>query len=170
MSNLTISQALRHVARLKGRVAEGKTRIAASVTFRDDTPPAFAFAQVWEQLIKDRSELVRIESLLNVTNALTDVTLPDSRVVRLAEVVKTLQELKGHIDWLRTLQVLSQPTMIKHETRYSDEGRATEKIAYTCAFPEARRTNTVDLTQQLFDTLNDLVEKKNHETLLASLP
>lgn len=166
----TISQALRQIARLKGRVTEGKERVEASLTFRNDTPPAFQFAAVWAQLIADRSELTHLESLVAITNAQSIVTLPDSnKQVRLAEVVKTLQELKGHIGWLRALPVLSQGSMTKHETRYTEEGtRVTDKVEYTCAFPEATRAGAIDQTQQIFDTLNDLVEKKNHETLLIS--
>jgi hypothetical protein len=166
MSDLTISQALRNAARLKGKLAEYKTRAAAAVTFKSAEKPAYNFAETVKRIESTRLELIAIEARLAVTNAVTKIEF-GGKTMTLTYAVKLLQEHKGELAWLKSLVVRSAQSTNEEETVYvHGGGHQVKLIPMTCDLPEASRSDKVDDVQASFDALNDLVEKKNHETPL----
>jgi len=165
MPELTISQALRNAARLKGKLAEYRTRAAASVTYREDSKPAYDFTSMVAKAESAKNELVALESRVAITNALTHVE-HGGKQITLVQAVKILQELKGELAWLKTLPVRAAGTTQENEVVYMDDEHVTQKVPMVCDLPEAQRADRVDEVQAAFDALNDLVEKKNHETPL----
>ncbi len=165
MSDLTISQALRNAARLKGKLAEYKTRAAASVTYRSAAKPAYNFAEMSRKIESVRNELIVLESRLAITNATTRVEFSGKQVT-LTHAVKLLQEYKGELAWLRGLNVRQAATTYDNEVVYVKGEHTTQQVDVTCDLPEAMRSDRMDEVQSAFDALNDLVEKKNHETPL----
>jgi len=169
MSSLTISQGLRQVARLKGKIAESKTRLAGSVFHRDDQPPAFQFSATVERLKVDKAELIKLESRIALTNASTKVEF-EGRQITLSEGIKRLQEAKDDIAWLKAIpcQAASTGFILEH-VRLPNGEYGHQKASTTCHFTEQQRSDEVDKVQAAFDALNDLIEKKNHETELVAL-
>jgi hypothetical protein len=165
MSDLTISQALRNAARLKGKLAEYKTRAAAAVTFKSAEKPAYNFAETVKRIESARLELIAIEARLAVTNAVTKIEF-GGKTMTLTYAVKLLQEYKGELAWLKGLVVRSAQSTNEEETVYVHGVGHIKLIPMTCDLPEASRSDRVDEVQASFDALNDLVEKKNHETPL----
>ncbi len=167
MSEMTISQALRHVARLKGKLAEYKVRAAASVSYKKDEKPAYQFSSMMEKIASAREELIVLESRIALTNATTRLDFGGSKLT-LTQAIKTLQEHKDELAWLKTLVVRSGQDTKESELRYTGAGHQTVDVHFACDFPEAKRSERSDEVQAKFDALNDHVERKNHETPLVA--
>lgn len=167
MSEMTISQCLRRVSKLKGNLKELTDRAAKSVSYEQDSPPAFKFKDSLEEAKKVSNELVKLEAALRVTNALTTVGWWGQQIT-LAEATCRLQEIKGNIAWLKGLHVRAQETTSTSEKEYdSDSGKYVKATVITkCDLPEAARAKMVADAQEEFDTLNDVVENANHRTTL----
>lgn len=164
---LTISQGLRKIKKLKGQIAEYQTRAQAAVTHRIDVQPAFSFSACVEKAEDLTILLLDLKGRLAYTNATTTIEF-EKRTITLSAATQILQELKGQIAWYRGLHVRAQEETQEEEHTYNDEGkpvRVTTK--YRCDLPEAKRAYVVDLMQDKFDRLNDLVEKTNHSVVLA---
>ena len=167
MSELTISQALRNAARLKGKLAEYRARAASSVTYRALSKPAYNFDSTLKQIESARSELIVLESRIAITNSLTKVEF-GGKEITLVQAVKLLQEFKGELAWLKGLNVRASEKTHDNEVVYLKGEHTTQQVDVTCDLPEAKRADRVDEVQSSFDALNDLVEKKNHETPLRA--
>jgi hypothetical protein len=165
MSDLTISQALRNAARLKGKLAEYRTRAAASVTYRALSKPAYNFDETVKRAESARNELIVLESRLAITNAMTRVEHL-GKAITLVQAVKLLQEYKGELAWLKGLSVRASSQTHENEVVYVKGEHTTQQVDVTCDLPEAVRSDRMDEVQSAFDALNDIVEKKNHETPL----
>lgn len=165
MSEQTISQALRAVKKLKGRLKEATDRASAGVSHRADQKPAFTFNQSLEQANKLRAELTSLVAQIRVTNAMTTIEHGGKKIT-VTEAVAKLEDLKGEIAWFKGLPVKAQDRV--NETDWSYEGgqRAQITIAWECHFPEAKRAAEVERLQDIFDRLNDAVERVNHVTVL----
>lgn len=168
MAEMTISQALRRIKKLKGQLADHLARAQAGVSFRVDSPPAFAFAASVERANAVRDELLGLESRLAVTNANTSFDF-DGRKVSLASAVRLLQELKGQIAWYKALPVRAREDTSEESWSYNDEGKHVRtQIAWKCSLPEEKRAAVSEGLQDHFDRLNDAVERANHSTVLVA--
>ncbi len=165
MSELTISQALRNAARLKGKLAEYRARAASAVTYRSLSKPAYDFATTSDKIASLRDELIVLEARVAITNSLTKVEFAGKEIT-LVQAVKLLQEFKGELAWLKGLNVRASDKTLENEVVYVKGEHTTQPYDVTCDLPEAKRADRVDEVQASFDALNDLVEKKNHETPL----
>lgn len=161
---MTISQALRRIAKLKGAFKERLERAAASNCFFDDAPPAWSFAATLEEADIGREELIRLESMLRITNASTLIEWA-GRKITLSEATCRLQEMKSRIVWLKALTVHPQTkgqqvSVVRAvDGNYLNQARIT-----TCVLAEENRAKAVAAEQEAFDALNDLVETANHRT------
>lgn len=166
MSEQTISQALRQVKKLKGRLAEATARASSAVSHQMGQEPAFSFNQSLEQANKLRGDLISLVAQIRVTNALTTIEHGGKRLT-LTEAVAKLEDLKGEIAWFKGLLVKAQETVNETEWGYGDNGqRAQITVSWKCHFPEAKRAGEVERLQDIFDRLNDAVERANHATVL----
>lgn len=166
MSDMTISQGLRNAARLKGKLVDYTARATAAVTYRSDAKPAFPFSATVEKIKATRLELIQLETRIAVTNATVRVDVRGSKIT-LLQAIKQLQEYKGELAWLKALNCKAAGTSTESEVVYDDLGnRVTRSYSVTCDLAEAQRVDRMDEVQTAFDHLNDLVEKKNHETPL----
>ncbi len=163
MSDLTISQALRRIKKIKGQLSEYRSRAQSSVTHLADQTPAFSFEVETSVAAKAVNEMLRLQTAVAVANATTTVEV-DGHKVPLAFVVRQLRELTGEIAWLKTLPVKAQDKVVESEIDYTGERPVTVPKTYTCHLPEAKRAALVESRQALFDRLNDLVETTNHKT------
>lgn len=163
---MTIAQALRRIAKLKGEHKELLERAAAAVSYPIKQPPAFEFPAMMEQAQLKRAELVGLEAALRVTNAMTKVEF-SGRTASLTEATIVLQEYKSHIAWLRGLAVRAHEQTFDESFDFNDEMKRVKTVTeYTCELPEAKRAALVAETQTKFDDLNDIVESVNHRTSL----
>lgn len=165
MSELTISQALRAVARLKGNLAKYKDRAAKSVTYKLGETPAYQFAAVMEKIDSVRADLILLEARIAITNSLTRLTF-EGKSLTLTQGLKQLQEYKDELAWLATLDARDGEKTKRSEVAHRAGGYEDVPVDYQCDFPEARRSDRLDAVQAKFDALNDALEKKNHETPL----
>jgi hypothetical protein len=168
--DLTISQALRKIAKLKGALKEHLERAEASINFTEAEPPAFEFADSMGNADKVRAELITLESSLRHTNALTTFS-HGGVTMTLSEATCRLQEHKSRIAWLQRLPSMPQESTSRDHIEYRYiEGRGqvagnVPKIT-RCALPQAKRAALVATEQEQFDSLNDAVENLNHRTSL----
>lgn len=168
MERMTISQALRRIAKLKGSFKEHIDRAAASVNFEVNNMPAFSFGSSMEQADAACKELVAVETALRISNARTKIDFR-GKPMTLAEATCVLREHKSRIAWLRALQVLAQPEVTRTKVEWDEADGKQKSVKYVikCELPEAKRAEAIQKEQETFDALNDLVENTNHVTLLA---
>lgn len=166
MSEMTLSQALRHSKKLKGKIAELTARATQSVSYKASTPPAFKFSSVMESLESSKAELVGLETRIALTNARTVVDA-DGRKMSVIEAVRRLQELKSAIGFLKSLPVRSHEDTKESEREYGSP--VAIDTPWKCDMPEASRALKVDEVQSVFDRINDAVERINHVTRLEPL-
>lgn len=164
---MTISQALRRIAKLKGELRDHLERAAAAVKYEVRRPPAFPFDESMGKAEAARNELILLEADLRGTNARTKVDYRD-RSISLSEATCRLQELRGQIAWFKALQVLPHADAAGSESQYdATTGRPVAvPVAWRCEMPEAKRADMVAALQAEFDALNDAVEGVNHYTNL----
>jgi len=165
-SRRTISQGLRHIKRLKGRMGELSVRASASVSYEAGKKPPFDFNATREEVGKVREELVRLEAAVARANATTDIRDGD-RTLSLAEAIRRLQEIKAEIAWLSGL-TLRQGTERAFEDAWNDEFhrlvRRPQEVTYESCLTEPQRVEQVDALRNRFEALNDAVEAANHRT------
>lgn len=167
MADLTISQGLRQVKKLKGQLAELQTRASGSVTYQASSKPAFDFAATVAKAESVRTELVLLESRIARTNASATVSL-DGSSVPLVRAVKSLAELKGLIAWYRTLPTRAQADTVQDDWDYDGDKRMKVQTPWKCDLPSADCAAKVEELQSKFDALNDEVERTNHSTVLPA--
>lgn len=169
MEEMTLSQALRRSSKLKGALKDHLARAAGSVTYKVGALPAYKFSEQLEAAEHDRAELIALQTAIRATNAQTQIDF-GNRKIRLAEAIRTLEEIKGSIEWLRALPVLAQPLVESQEQgAYSalTNQYAMTTVQHKCDLPEAERAARVAAEQEKFDQLNDAVETANHCTMLV---
>lgn len=169
MSEMTLSQALRHAKKLKGQLAEVTGRAKAGVSYKDSQKPAFEFKASMEKASALRKDLLEMTTRIRVTNAVTTLEF-GGRTIHMSEAVAKLEDLKGEIAWVKELPVKAQASVEESEYDYNDAGqRVMVKTRWTCELPEAQRADVVEKLQEEFDRLNDAVERVNHVTPLKAV-
>jgi hypothetical protein len=162
----TISQGLRHIKRLKGRMGELTARAAASVSYEAGKKPPFDFNATREEVGEVREQLVCLEAAVARANATTDIQDGD-RTMSLAEAIRRLQETKAEIAWLANLN-LRQGTERGYENEWDDEShrpvRRPHEVTYESCLTEPQRVEQIDALRNRFEALNDAVEAANHRT------
>jgi hypothetical protein len=113
-------------------------------------------------------DLVTFEAALRRANSLTTVSLAGGKTITLSEATCRLQELKGRIAWLKTLPSQAQNKRFVDSVEYDTLAEKPHKVTttYVCPFPEAMRSSAIRSAQEAFDSLNDLVETANHQTVV----
>lgn len=166
---VTIAQALRRIKKLKGTIAEQSTRAQQSVSFVQGKTPAFRFATAVSQLTEARRELLDLEARVAVANAKKTVTNSAGEKVVLALAIRQLQELKGQIAFLRSLNLRSE-TVREREQNWDDEQMKhitrVNEVVYVSDLSESDRDREIKLLQDQFETLNNVVEEANHSVLV----
>jgi hypothetical protein len=164
MEKMTVSQALRRIAKLKGQISELRTRAAASVSYKSADKPAFDFKECIRSIAQIQTELVDLQTRIAVANATTILTMGEETVT-MTEAIISLQSMKGDIVWVKSLASRAQAETEERDYDFDDDGkRKYIPVKWTCDLPEAERANSVEAIQKRFDTLNDEVERMNHIT------
>lgn len=170
METMTISQALRHAKKLKGRISDARDRAQKAVTHPADEKPAFDFRATMERADSLSDELAELEGRLALANAREFVDFR-GRSMSLCHAVRALQELRGRIAWVKTLAVQATSEYSVTDSEWSDEHERTvrRRVDWKCHLPEAERARLADDLQDRFDELNALVERRNQEAPLVPL-
>jgi len=165
---LTVSQSLRRIKSLKGKLAELTQRATATVSYEEKAKPAFDFKVTRVELAGAREQLVTLEAAVAKANAITTVQ-HDGRVMTLAEVIRRLQEFKSEMSWLSQL-TLREGTSVSYENDYDENtGRSIRRKVDTVFVSDLKETERVAELQKLrdaFEGLNDAVESANHRTMV----
>ncbi len=166
MPNLTISQGLRRIKKIKGRVAELKGRASMSVSYETSKKPVFDFKATRDELAKAKEELIRLEAAVAVANATARITF-EERDMFLAEAVRRLQELKDDISWLPQLHVREGAEQSQDNEWDEERGRhvrIAREVIWATELKEIDRVHEIESLRDRFERLNDLVEQANHRT------
>ena len=166
---VTIAQALRRIKKLKGQLAEQSTRAQQGVSYVQGKAPAFRFQEAFQIRDVVRQEMLDLESRVAVANAKKTVVDDFGNKVLLARTVRELQEIKGEIAFLRSLNLRAE-TIREKETDWDEDQskhltRVTE-VVYVSDLSETDRDVFVKHLQDRFETLNNTVEEANHTVLV----
>jgi len=165
--DMTISQAIRKVKDLKGKMAKHQSYAATSVLYAVKEPPAYAFKSELETIETLGKELLKLQTAIAVANATTSVDW-NGQKVRLAWCVRRLEEIKGKIAWYEGLSVYAQSESSVDSWDYHDVGDKMERVKtekkMKCDLPQAERDKITASLQDEFNKLNDVVETTNHRT------
>lgn len=166
-SNLTISQSLRRISFLKGKLNELSGRAAASVSYvAGKKEPTFDFDETRDALEKAREELLQLEASVARANAMTRIDWKD-RKVTLAEAIRRLQEFKGQIAWFNGLPIREgseESTEPVYDELTGRHIRQKVTTVYVTKLTERQHVAEVDRLKDEFQALNTLVEAANHRT------
>jgi hypothetical protein len=164
---LTISQALRKIKEIKGKVARHSTNAMTSVTHKTESPPAYGFEAEWEKAHSYVEELLEIQSRVAIANAKTTLDY-EGKTRTLVWCTKKLVEIKGSIAWYTGLAVRAHAETIEQEYNYDSAAHGQVRVAtmYTCHLPEAKKAECIQALETKFADLNDIVENINHRTLV----
>lgn len=171
MAKMTVSQGLRAVADLKGKLKKNKEHAQASLTYYEKTPPAFKFGEEMEEAHKTRAEMLRLQTAIAVANATTEIEWQGKKVL-VAFAVRHLEELRDQLKWLDTIEPLLLDQKEQEEDNYDNEWNGTQYVRvnrpkkHMCALPKADRFKLHQKLQEEHNRLNDIVEASNHQTLL----
>lgn len=166
MSKMSISQGLRRIKKLKGRMGELNARAAGSVSYEKGKPPAFAFQATRDELVTIREELVTLEASVARANAVTEIEC-DGKRLTLAEAVRRLQECKAEMTWLASLHLRTGVEQQREHVYDEQSGRSqVVKIdrEYVAELTEVERAAELETLRGRFERLNDAVETANHLT------
>lgn len=168
MENLTVSQALRRVKKLKGELGELRDLAREAVTYVASREPAFPFNESIEKIKAVREELIRLQSRIALTNATTKVKF-GANEISVTEAIRHLEEFKSEIAWLQTLGSRDHEKTTEDEWSYSDDAKRVKTVVeYRCMMPKTKQAAAIKFCKDEFDKLNDAVERMNHQTLLKS--
>jgi len=165
MSDMTIAQALRRIKKLKGQIAESQQRATAGVSYDQTNVPVFRYRESVDTMFTVQDEMVALESRVAIANATNSVITPDDKSITLALAVRTLQEYKGRIAFLKGLHLRNET--IKERTNDWDDNemkhiaRVTE-TTFISDLSEQDRDKEIKSLQNRFEALNNSVENANH--------
>lgn len=169
---MTISQALREVSDLKGKIKDWDERLQDAVFAFNDAPAAFDLRQVRENRNQLVERMVALSTAIAAANAATTIEWQDKRIP-LALAVRTLNELKGLIAKVKALSVRNQDkgADVEKDYDYEDGKRVQTKTEkpWTCMLPTAKKAQLADELQDRFNKLNDVVETTNGKTLIGEV-
>lgn len=173
MTQMTISQAIREVANLKGKIKDWTSRMQDAVFFLDENPAAFQLHQVREERNQCVERMVALSTAISVANATTTIEWQGKKIP-LALAVRTLSEIKGLIDHVKMLPVRNQDkgVDVEKDYEYGEDGRRHQtknEKPWTCALPTAKKAELTDQLQARFNKLNDAVEAANGKTLIGEV-
>lgn len=161
---LSIAQALRRIKKLKGQISESAQRAQLGVSYDSTKVPEFRFVDSFATMTQAQFEMVALESRVAVANATAKVKHQGQDIL-LAQAVRSLQELKGQIAFLKGLHLRSE--VVKDRQQEWDDiemkhiSRVTE-TTFVSDLSEKERDRQVKEIQNLFETLNNAVEDMNH--------
>ena len=110
MSKMTVSQGLRAIHDLKGKLANHRAHAQASSVYFDGAKPAFEFKTELDGAEKVRADLLRLQTAIAVANATTEIEWKGKKVL-VAWAIRFLEELKGEIAWVGSLPTAAQGTI-----------------------------------------------------------
>jgi hypothetical protein len=163
---MTIAQALRRIKKLKGQIAEHEQRAKVGVSYDVTKVPSFRYQEAVEAMTAIQDEMVGLESRVAIANAKSTVQY-DGTEVTMAFAIRTLQELKGRIAFLKGLNLRNET--VKDRTNDWDDvemkhiARVTE-TTFKSDLSEKDRDQQVKALQDRFEVLNNAVEDANHTT------
>lgn len=179
---VTISEAIRRVHKLKNEIATLRTRVDDSVTYMEKDPPAFAFEESMKALIKAQADLVFLTTAIAESNAKNTVSIAGtnggSAQVSVAGALRMLSELKSEIAWVKNLGHRSTRLRETETVSFTESeeqetveflGRATHRpkrvrvVTKTiCNLTTVEHAERLKALQDTFDTINNIVESSNH--------
>lgn len=173
MAQMTIAEALREAADIKGKIDDWSKRFAPAVFFFVEDPPAFEFSNVRESTNTLVKRLVELQTAIAMANAATTLEW-QGRTIPLALAVRTLSELKGARKKVEDLVVRNTAvgTDRGQEADYDDEGKRFIKKTerpWKCELTTAKQAELLDSLQEKFNKLNNAVETTNHKTLITAV-
>ena len=171
MTQMTIAEALREVADVKGKIDDWSKRLAPAVVWYEEDPPAFEFASIRETMNVLVLRLVELQTAIAIANATTTLEW-QGRTIPLALAIRTLSEIKGARKKVEDLAVRNMDvgTADKQEIDYDDVGKRfvkKTKRPWKCMLTTAKQAALLDSLQEKFIKLNNAVETVNHKTLIT---
>jgi len=166
---MTVDDALRRIAALKGQLGEQRRRGEASVSWTGtpdgaEDKPAFDLKACIEKANGVRQELVTLQAAVHVANSVAKID-HNGRMITVGEAVRWCEEYKSEIKWLKGLDSQAQQKTGREEFGYDDEGKRVRVVKmHYCALPQAERAAAVDAVQEKLDRLNLLINKSNRKT------
>lgn len=167
MADLTISQALRKIRDVKGRLAKHQANAASSVRYSENDLPAYKFFDSIQESTDLLDQLLNLQAAVAAANVNTRFPWKGTDV-SVAWAVKRLEALKGLIKWYGELVVLAHASVATERLDFAEVDGRTQRVRVPeiqkCDLPEATRATVIQTYQDEFNELNDMVETINHRT------
>lgn len=187
---ITVSEAIRRVHKLKNEIATLRTRVEESVTYMDNDPPAFEYEKSYKALSDTRRELIVLTTAIAESNASARISLSmasetkdgaaEEVQVSVAGALRMLSEIKSELAWIKNLEFRAQKNretdVVTYEETEEQEtieflGRITNRPKRVkvvrkniCHMTKVELADHMKQLQDNFDRINTAVESSNHLT------
>ena len=165
--SMTIAQALRRIAKLKGSIGEHYGNAIKAVSYDTTKVPVFSFDDELALMRKDQEEMVDLQTRVAVANANTSFQTIDGLTMSLVKAIKSLDETKGLIKFYTILPIRNEKVKEKEQEWNEEKSmyvNITKEVEFVSALTEKDRTKKVSSLKDSFEELNNLVEDLNHRT------
>lgn len=165
----TISQGLRRIKKLKGKMAELTARARECVCYEADQAPTFDFDTVRKDMATTRNELIKLEAAVARANATMEIIFGEERMP-LAEAIRRLQETKAEIAFLRELPIRESIEKRQEDGWDHSIGRSLRNVTtvmWKTHMSKLTRVQEIEALNERFEVLNNAVEEANHRTRLS---
>jgi len=162
----TVSQALRRIKELKGKVALVSRRMAESVCWVEPgNKPTYVFSALDEERDALVVELVVLKGRLAKTNTNTNI-VADGKTMSIQTAVFAMAELKAEREMLGGLRIV-EGEFKDHVDGYDEKGRPIyETKKHVAALGLLKRDEAVAALEKRITEINEVVEDANHRTAL----
>ena len=165
---MTIAQALRRVKNLKGQLAEAQERARLGVSYDVTKVPAFRYKDSVAAMFSLQDDMVALESRVAIANARGTIQY-DGADMSMASAVRTLQELKGRITFLKGLMIKNETVKDRTNDWDDEQMKSISRVVETTFvsdLSEQERDQQVKALQVRFEGLNNVVENANHQIMV----
>ena len=165
MAEMTVTQALKRMSKLRGRFAEDRKRASENVNHLGEETPAYRFDDCLQGTEATRVELLKLKTAVSLSNAKQTVDW-DGKKEPLVWALAVLREWAGDLKWLEGLPVKSQEKTFERSREFDGEKYVQVPTTHICHLPMAKRDERKRHLQDEYDQLNDLVTSLNNRTMI----
>jgi len=167
-TQMSVSAALRRIKKIKGAIADRTARAQAGALYIEQKEPAFRFDASMEERSTLCTEMVKLQTLVAISNARTSVG--GGKTV--AQAIRELDEMKSLIAFYKSMPVrpkardLDVEESVDWDETMEKRVKKVKETVWISAIDQAERAARVERLMEKFEALNGEVESSNHRTMI----
>jgi hypothetical protein len=166
MSEMTVTQAIKRMSKLKGQLSDLRERAKENLVHLAEDTPAYTFAECLAEASKVRDELLKLKTAVAMSNAKLTIEWEGAKHP-LPWAIALLREWKGELEFLKSLPVRAQAETTERNKEFDGDKYVPVVTKHKCHLPTKERDMLRSVLQDRYDDLNDRVNALNGRTNIA---